>query len=103
MRCAVVLAFQLGMHYSCAVPEVSRFYGIVIAMFYREHEPAHYHVVYAEHRATVEIESKEVAGRLPKRVLNLVLEWHTLNQEELRQNWRRARNRQQLSKIPPLE
>jgi len=85
------------------VPEVSWFFGIVIAMFYREDEPAHFHAILAEHRATIQIESGDIAGKLPKRALNLVLEWHNLHQEELRENWWRARNGQQLSKIPPLE
>ena len=82
---------------------MSRFFGIVIAMFYREHEPPHYHATYAEHRATIQIESVEVSGTLPKRALNLVLEWHNLHKEELEENWRRARSNHPLLKIPPLE
>jgi hypothetical protein len=72
-------------------------------MFFREHEPPHYHAIYAEHRATIEIESRDVSGKLPGRALNLVLEWHNLHQEELRENWQRARNGQSVSKIAPLE
>jgi hypothetical protein len=85
------------------VPELSRFLGIVIAMFYREHGPAHYHAIYAEYEVTIEIESRVVSGKFPRRALNLVLEWHDLHRKELLENWSRAGERQPLKKIPPLE
>lgn len=77
--------------------------GIVIAMFYREHGPAHYHAIYAEYEVTIEIESRIASGKFPRRALNLVLEWHDLHKQELLENWSRARERRPLKKIPPLE
>jgi len=58
------------------VPRVSEFFGIVISMFYKEHMPPHFHAVYAEYEATIGIDPIRVLqGRLPRRVLSLVLEW----------------------------
>lgn len=103
---AIVIGF--GLVYSCNVPELSRFLGIVIAMFViamfdREHGPPHYHAIYAEYEVTIEIESGLVSGNFPRRALNLVLEWHNLHKSELTDNWERARDRRPLKKIPPLE
>ena len=85
------------------VPEVSRFLGIVIGMFYREHGVPHFHAVYGEHKITVEIESGTVRGTFPSRALRLVLEWASLHKAELLANWERARQRQPLIRIEPLE
>ena len=85
------------------MPEVSRFLGIVIAMFYREHEPAHFHAIYGEHEITVEIESGLVKGQFPRRALRHVLEWYELHRDDLREDWRLARERRPLRKIAPLE
>ena len=66
------------------MPEISRFYGIVIRMFFDDHEPPHFHAGYAEDEALVTIETQAViAGRLPPRALGLVAEWTALHQEEL--------------------
>ena len=85
------------------VPEISRFLGIVIGMFYREHGVPHFHAVYGEHKITVEIESGTVRGTFPTRALRLVLEWAGLHKSELLANWERARQRQPLIRIEPLE
>jgi Domain of unknown function (DUF4160) len=86
------------------VPEISRLVGIVIATFYGDHLPPHFHTRYGEHRAIIEIESGTVlTGRLPPRVLGLVTEWATKHQRELRANWRLAREQAPLRPIPPLE
>jgi hypothetical protein len=85
------------------MPEISRFLGIVIGMFYNDHPPAHFHAVYGEHEAIVEIESGRIAGSLPPRVIGLVLEWSALHKVELLENWERARARQPVSRIAPLE
>jgi hypothetical protein len=85
------------------MPEVSRFLGIVIGMFFREHGPPHFHAVYGEYKATVEIESGNIRGEFPPRALRLVLEWNQLHKRELLENWDRARRRQPLERIAPLE
>jgi len=86
------------------VPEVSRFFGIVIKLFYEDHNPPHFHAEYGESMALIDIRNLTVfSGRLPPRVLGLVIEWATLHQQELLDDWERARARQALQKIAPLE
>ena len=70
------------------MPEICRFLGIVITMYFDEHNPPHFHVRYNEHRASIEIESMNVmAGRIPARVRGLVEEWAELHQHELLEMW----------------
>lgn len=85
------------------MPEISRFLGIVIAMFYKDHEPAPFHAYYAEYETTVSIEDGMIKGEFPRRALNLVLEWYQLHRDELRQDWELAKARKPLQPIPPLE
>ena len=85
------------------MPRLSAFYGIVIAMYFREHGRPHFHAVYAEHEATIAIDTLEVlAGSVPDRALRLVREWAELHRNELEANWRRARDFQELQPIGPL-
>ncbi len=86
------------------MPELSRFFGIVIGVFYREHGRPHFHAVYGEFEAVIDIENGDViTGELPKRALNLVLEWREMHAAELRENWELARAQKELKKIAPLE
>ena len=85
------------------MPEISRFLGIVIAIYYSDHEPPHFHARYGKHEITVRIDDGLVDGRFPQRALGHVLEWYKLHQQELMANWQRARQRQTLNPIPPLE
>ncbi len=85
------------------MPEVSRFLGIVIRMYYNEHPPPHFHVQYNEYDAELSIETLEIIdGKLPRRVFGLVLEWAALHREELRDNWIRARRQDVIITIDPL-
>ena len=66
------------------MPEVSRFFGIVIRMFSDDHNPPHFHAFYVDDLALVDMSTLSVfAGRLPPRALGLVIEWATLHQQEL--------------------
>jgi len=86
------------------MPEISRFFGILIAMYYRDHPPPHFHAKYGGDEAIIAIETGEVlAGRLPPRALGLVEEWRELHKEELLLDWRLAEERQPLTRIAPLE
>jgi hypothetical protein len=85
------------------MPEISRFLGIVIAMYYNDHDPAHFHAVYGNFEITVEVESGTVRGMFPPRALAHVQEWRELHRTDLLRNWQLARNREPLSKVPPLE
>lgn len=85
------------------VPRVSSFYGIVIAMYYSDHEPPHFHAIYGEHEARIAIASTELlAGELPARATRLVREWASQHQTELEANWERARAGEPLATIDPL-
>jgi len=86
------------------MPELSRFFGIIIRMFYSDHEPAHFHAIYGEYEALIEIDTLAVfRGALPRRALALVLEWAALHRNELRDDWRRARAGEMLKEIEPLD
>ena len=86
------------------MPEISRFFGIVIKMFFNDHNPPHFHALYGEHEALLDIHHLSIfAGSLPPRALGLVIEWATLHQEELLQDWQRAQQHQALEKIDPLQ
>jgi hypothetical protein len=85
------------------MPEVCRFYGIVIKMYFADHAPPHFHAEYAEHEARVAIDSLAViSGDLPPRAIGLVVEWATLHQSELSGLWSRARQSEPLGRLDPL-
>ena len=85
------------------MPEISRFLGIVISMYYDEHNPPHFHAKYGKFKIYVEIEPGIVIGKFPKRALKAVLEWYDLHKEELIKDWELAEKDQPLKKIKPLE
>jgi phosphomannomutase len=84
------------------VPEISRFFGIVIVMFYDEHGRPHFHARYGGEMVSVEIDSLLVSGQFPGRQLRLVLDWAELHRTELLENWDRARLGLPLVAIEPL-
>lgn len=86
------------------MPEISRFFGIVVAMFYREHTPPHFHARYRDLEIRINIQTGEVmTGHFPSRLRRLVLEWHELHREELMEDWQLAQERKPLNRIEPLE
>lgn len=86
------------------MPEISRFFGIVITMHYEDHAPPHFHARYSGRKAVFSIQPAEVLrGRLPPRVLGLVVEWASKHRVELLDNWQRARRLGTLKRIAPLE
>ena len=85
------------------MPQISYFLGVIIRMFYRDHNPPHFHAVYGDFEAIIDIEKNElISGYLPPRVLGLVTEWTALSQKELMENWERARRQESLNSIAPL-
>ncbi len=84
------------------MPEISRFYGVIVYMFYNDHNPQHFHIEYGEFRAVVNFEEEIVKGTMPKRALKLVFEWMDLHKIELMKNWELARIGEPLNKIEPL-
>jgi hypothetical protein len=86
------------------MPELSRFYGIIIRMFYGDHAPPHFHAVYQGQEIKVNINTLEIIeGGMSRRAQTLVREWATLHQSELRQAWDLASANKEPSKIAPLE
>ena len=85
------------------MPEISRFYGIIIAIFYGDHGPPHFHARYGNYRAAVSIKELTVLeGHLPPRTLGMVIEWAALHRDELLRDWDLAMDNQPLQKIDPL-
>lgn len=86
------------------MPEISRFFGIVIAMYHRDHAPPHIHVRYGEFRAKFDIVSGDlIEGSMPRRARALVQEWCSLHLDELREDWQLVQERRPPNKIEPLE
>lgn len=84
------------------MPEICRFYGIIIQMFYNDHNPPHFHAVYGEFKVVININDEIVEGFMPKRALKLVFEWMDLKRPELIENWNLAQKGENLKKIEPL-
>lgn len=86
------------------MPEICRFYGIIIKMFFEDHNPPHFHAGYGSFEALIEIDTLAViGGKLPPRALGLVMEWAALHQKELILLWQNAREQKPLGKIEPLK
>lgn len=86
------------------MPRICTFYGIAIYMYYRDHQPPHFHARYGGAEAEVAIETQEIiAGELPKRAKRLVSEWAEQHQTDLLKNWNRAREHKPLHTIEPLD
>lgn len=85
------------------MPRISTFYGIVIAMYYREHGVPHFHALYGEHEASIAIESLQILrGDLPPRALRLVRQWASIHLESLLEDWKLAEQGEVLNRIDPL-
>jgi hypothetical protein len=86
------------------VPVVSRFFGIVIRMYFFDHTPPHFHAAYGGSEARVRIDPVGLLeGNLPPRPLALVVEWASLHRTELLENWRRLHEDEPPQRIEPLE
>jgi hypothetical protein len=86
------------------VPEICRFFGIVITMNYNDHNPPHFHARYGSAAALFTIDPVGVySGELPPRALGMVMEWAAQHRDELRENWDLARSTNPLRRIAPLE
>ena len=86
------------------MPQISNFFGIIIRMFYDEHNPPHFHAQYGEYNCCIDINTLSVVeGFLPARALGLVVEWAILHKEELLDNWCSIEQQNPLKKIAPLQ
>jgi hypothetical protein len=86
------------------MPEISRFFGIVIRMYYDDHNPPHFHAEYGDDEAWININTLAVIhGSLSSRTLGLVIEWASMHREELLRDWELARQQKKPAKISPLK
>lgn len=85
------------------MPVISRFFGIMIFMFWREHAPSHFHAKYGDEEVVVQIETGKVSGSMSRHGIALVQEWRELHKAELLENWKLAEQKMSLKGIDPLE
>ncbi len=86
------------------MPTISNFYGILIQMYWKDHQPPHFHAIYGSFEALIDINNLSVLnGKLPRRAIELVLDWAELHQQELLDNWNLCRNNQTPNMILPLQ
>jgi hypothetical protein len=86
------------------MPQISRFFGIIIAMYFNDHNPPHFHAKYGDDEALISIKDFSIIeGQIPSRALGMVIEWASLHQEELMDNWKKAIENESLDKIEPLK
>lgn len=86
------------------MPEISRFYGIRVMMFYDEHNPPHFHVEYNEYNAVIRIADLAITeGKLPPKAAGLIVEWALEHKDELIKDWELTQSDQRPEKIEPLK
>lgn len=85
------------------MPVISRFFGIVVYMHWRDHAPPHFHAKYQDNEVSVEIETGRIAGDMGAKAIKLIEEWRQMHKAELLANWKAAERRQSLQRISPLE
>ena len=98
MRC-----HRIGRYPCLTVPTISRFYGIVISMYFGDHPPPHFHARYAGHKGRIAIRTgAPLDGDLPPRALRFIREWCELRRDELEANWARVEAESPLAPVEPL-
>lgn len=85
------------------MPEISRFYGVIILMFIDDHNPPHIHVRYGGYRTSITIEGHVVKGPLPKRFYKMIFDWMDKHHDELMENWNRLQNDKDPNPVAPFE
>ena len=86
------------------MPEISRFYGIRITIYFDDHPPSHFHAEYGEHEAVFSItDGKMTNGKLPKTAKKLVTKWYELQKENIFKAWEQIQNDEVFDKVPPLD
>ena len=86
------------------MPEISRFFGIIIRMYFGDHNPPHFHAIYQEFTAEYDINTLvAIRGNLPPRAHALVLEWASMHRPELLEDWQLAIEMKEIKKIEPLQ
>lgn len=85
------------------MPTISMFYGIVIRMYYDDHNPPHFHAFYGHYKAIFNLEGKLIEGHFPSSKVKLITAWTQIHKDELIANWQLAKNSESLYNISPLK
>lgn len=85
------------------MPEISRFFGIIICLYWRDHNPPHIHISYGNYTCSISVMDRIVNGQAPAKVIAKVTEWLDLHEAEVLRLWEKAQNGEKLDKIEPLK
>jgi len=85
------------------MPTISMFYGIIISMYFNDHNPPHIHAKYQNEKAIFDLDGNLIDGTFPKKQTKLVVAWIEIHQDAIAANWELAQNKQPLYKISPLK
>jgi len=85
------------------MPEISRFYGLIIFMNFKDHAPPHFHAWYGDYKVIVTIEDGIIKGEMPRRALKMIFEWLEAHRDELMNDWYLAQKGEVLKAIEPLK
>lgn len=85
------------------MPIISKFFGIVIYMYWKDHSPPHFHAKYGDEEIVIDIKTGTVSGNMSNRAIKLIQEWRRLHKEELIKDWKLAEEKKALFAINPLE
>lgn len=85
------------------MPEICRFYGIIISLFWRDHNPPHIHFTYGNYECTISVIDRVVEGKSPAKVISKVNEWIDAHENEILALWEKAQKGEPLNKIEPLK
>ncbi len=85
------------------MPIISRFFGIIIYIYWRDHQPPHFHARHGDDEVIIEIETGEVTGHISRRAVEMLQKWRKLHINELLDDWKRAEQKKALRQIAPLE
>ena len=85
------------------MPTICTFFGILIRMYFRDHAPPHFHAEYGGEEVEIDLQTLQVLnGKISRRALKLVLQWARIHQQELLENWEKARRQETLHQVEPL-
>lgn len=84
------------------MPEISRFYGIVISLFWKDHNPPHVHFTYGDYECSISVIDRVVDGQAPAKVIAKVNSWIDLHEQEILSLWEKAQSGESIGKVPPL-
>ena len=85
------------------MPEISKFFGIIISLYWRDHNPPHIHFTYGEYECTISVLDRVVSGKAPSKVIAKVNEWMDLHEAEILTLWEKAQKGEKLGRIEPLK